>query len=164
MRQKNLLLQQCLSPSQCEVILNQVIDQRQRFGLAKERDYELVDHTFTQWRKSNRLNTQKSPKKLGKDLKGALDGETLEHLVNERQIRDQLTSETLNARTAKKSLSKKPPYVTQSPRFTLTHLQLLQHPLLTGQTHHLIVIVRFNQLLLYKLHSYTSSLVPGSQR
>lgn len=109
MRQKNLLLPQCLSPSQREVILNQVIDQLQRFGLAKERDYELVDHTFTQWRKSNRLNTQKSTKKLGKDLKGDLDGETLEHLVNERQIRDQLTSETLSARTAKKSVSKKPP-------------------------------------------------------
>ena len=38
-RQKKLLLQQALSPTQHEEILNQLIDQLHQFGITKERDY-----------------------------------------------------------------------------------------------------------------------------
>lgn len=82
----------------------------------------MVDHTFTQWRQANRLNTQKSTKKLGKNLKGALDGETLESLVNDRLIKDQLDAETCSARTAKKTVSNKPHKQAQ------VHFELSQTP------------------------------------
>ena len=107
-RQKKLLLQQALSPSQCEDILNQLSDQLSQFGIAKERHYQLVDHTFTQWRQANQLNIQKSTKKLEKGLKGALDGETLESLINDWLIKDQLDAETSSAWTAKKTVLDKP--------------------------------------------------------
>ena len=124
-RQKKLLLQQALSPTQREDILNQLVDHLHRFGIAKERDYQLVDHTFTQWRQANQLNTQKSTKKLGKGLKGALDGETLESLVNDRLIKDQLDAETSSARTAKKTVLDKH---TPHPKKPQVHFEASQSP------------------------------------
>ena len=69
------------------------------------------------------MNIQKSTKKLGKNLKGALDGETLESLVNDRLIKDQLDAETSSARMAKKTVSNKP---TQRHKKAQVHFEALQ--------------------------------------
>ena len=67
-RQRKLLLQTTLPSEQQAEIVNQLIDLLQRFGIARERDYQLVEQTFIQWRETNKLNIKNTKKSLEKML------------------------------------------------------------------------------------------------
>ena len=59
-QQRKLLLQTTLPSEQQAEIVNQLIDLLQRFGIARERDYQLVEQTFIQWRETNKLNIKRA--------------------------------------------------------------------------------------------------------
>jgi len=52
-RQKKLELQQETDPETRGSILEDLVDQLARFGIARERDQQLVEQSFAQWREAN---------------------------------------------------------------------------------------------------------------
>ena len=57
-RRKKLELQQETDPETREGILEDLVGQLSRFGIAQEQDHQLVEQTFAQWREANSKNTK----------------------------------------------------------------------------------------------------------
>ncbi|KAF8474094.1 hypothetical protein BDZ91DRAFT_827944 [Kalaharituber pfeilii] len=115
-RQRKLLLQQHLREQEKASIIDNLIEKLQHFGIARERDYELVKHTFEKWKEENKLNVRKSKKELGSKLGRVLDGATLEELVTARALKDQLEQERKSAPKRQTGKKARPSQRQQKPR------------------------------------------------
>jgi len=107
-RQKKLELQRETDPETRESILVDLVDQLSRFGIARERDQQLVKQSFTQWREANLKNTKQDERHLGKKelkLGRILDGEEIAILVEAREEADRkkTVTQATNAQRAQTS-------------------------------------------------------------
>ena len=74
-----------------EDLLNNLIDLLAKFGISRERDQELVERTFQQWREANKLNTKVDGRHLGTKtdkLARVLDGKEIAKLYEAREKKD----------------------------------------------------------------------------
>lgn len=65
-----------------------LIHRIEKFAIGKERDFQLLEHTFDQWKEAHNLNAKKDKRKLGKNLARILDGNTIATLYSQREEKD----------------------------------------------------------------------------
>ncbi|KAF8441937.1 hypothetical protein BDZ91DRAFT_769017 [Kalaharituber pfeilii] len=106
-RQRKLLLQQHHTEEEKASIIDELIEKLQHFGIARERDYQLVKYSFEKWKEANKLNVKKSKKELGTGLARVLDGAALEELVTARALKNQLAQDRKSAPKAPKRQTRK---------------------------------------------------------
>lgn len=70
-----------------------VLEALEKFAIGKERDAQLMEHVFNEWKEANILRVGHDKRHLGKDLARVLDGATIQHLA---KLKDESEPEKIN--------------------------------------------------------------------